>query len=355
MEPSRTFGEFLIIPNLTKRDNGSQNVSLKTPLVKFTRGQKPAYELEIPFISAAMQSVSGEKMAHALAAAGGIATIFCSQTVEDHAKMAANIRAAGTLAVHAVNTHDYRDRIPALVNAGAEILCLDSSDGFSEWQSDVIKFVHDNYGDKIKIGAGNVVAADGFRYLADAGADFIKIGIGGGSICITREQKGIGRGQASAVIDVAAARDAYFAEHGIYVPICSDGGIVYDNHVIMALAMGADFVMMGRYFAQFDESPSKKTTIDGKPMKEYWGEGSARARNWQRYGKTGMVFVEGVDSYIPAAGPMTETLDKTIAKIKSTMGNCGSNDLQTFYKTTRLTVISPASHAEGSAHNVSVK
>ena len=117
-----------------------------------------------------------------------------------------------------VNTRDYMDRIPALVEAGADILCIDSSEGYSEWQSRTIDFVRATYGDDVKIGAGNVVDEEGFRFLAQAGADFVKVGIGGGSICITREQKGIGRGQASAVIEVARARDAYFKETGV----CAD-------------------------------------------------------------------------------------------------------------------------------------
>ena len=201
-----------------------------------------------------------------------------------------------------VNTRDYAERIPALVEAGADVLCIDSSEGYSEWQKDTLQFVREKYGDSVKIGAGNVVDKEGFDYLAEAGADFIKIGIGGGSICITREQKGIGRGQASAVIEVAKARDEYYEKTGIYIPICSDGGIVYDYHMTLALAMGADFIMLGRYFARFDESPTNKLNINGNYVKEYWGEGSNRARNWQRYDMGGdkkLSFEEGVDSKVP--------------------------------------------------------
>ena len=156
-----------------------------------------------------------------------------------------------------INTRDFKERVPALVEAGVDILCIDSSEGYSEWQKDTLEWIRETYGDTVKVGAGNVVDAEGFRFLADCGADFVKIGIGGGSICITREQKGIGRGQASAVIEVAKARDDYYKETGIYVPICSDGGIVYDYHMTLALAMGADFIMLGRYFARFDESPTQ--------------------------------------------------------------------------------------------------
>jgi IMP dehydrogenase len=257
-----------------------------------------------------------------------------------------------------VNTRDYRERIPALVDAGADVLCIDSSEGYTEWQRDTIDFVRGKYGDDVKIGAGNVVERDGFRFLADAGADFVKVGIGGGSICITREQKGIGRGQASAVIDVAAARDEYFKETGIYVPICSDGGIVYDYHMTLALAMGADFLMLGRYFSRFDESPTNKLNINGSYVKEYWGEGSNRARNWQRYdlgGESGLSFEEGVDSYVPYAGSLKDNVGLSLSKMKSTMCNCGVIDIPSLQRDTKLTPVSATSITEGGAHDVILK
>jgi IMP dehydrogenase len=257
-----------------------------------------------------------------------------------------------------VNTRDYRERIPALVDAGADVLCIDSSEGYTEWQSDTIAFVREKYGDEVKIGAGNVVERDGFRFLAEAGADFVKVGIGGGSICITREQKGIGRGQATAVIDVAAARNEYFNETGVYVPICSDGGIVYDYHMTLALAMGADFLMLGRYFSRFDESPTNKLNINGSYVKEYWGEGSNRARNWQRYdlgGEGGLSFEEGVDSYVPYAGRLKDNVGLSLSKMKSTMCNCGVLDIPGLQKDTKLTVVSATSLVEGGAHDVILK
>lgn len=489
LEPSKTLGEFLLLPNLTTRSCQPQNVSLETPLVRFKKGEEPELTLNTPFVSACMQSVSGEQMAIALAKEGGLAFIFGSQSISDQANMVAqvkkykagfvvsdsNVKPTDTLAqlmkivkktrhstvavtedgtgdgkllglvtdkdyrpdhtpsdapvssfmtamdklvtapdgitlsqandliwkhrlnclpilskdgnlknlvfrkdyeTHkenkeelldehkrylvgaAVNTRDYAERIPALVKAGADVLCIDSSDGFSEWQSDVLAFVRKKYGNKVKIGAGNVVDKEGFYYLAKAGADFIKVGVGGGSICITREQKGIGRGQASALIDVVEARNEYYQRTGEYIPICNDGGIVHDNHIIIALAMGSDFVMMGRYFARFDESPSRVVSMNGSFYKEYWGEGSSRARNWQRYdsgGSEDLMFEEGVDSYIPYAGKLGDTLKKTVYKIKSTMCNCGSPNLMSFAKDSRLTVISPASQIEGGAHDVMLK
>ena len=257
-----------------------------------------------------------------------------------------------------INTRDYQERVPALVEAGADVLCIDSSEGYSEWQRQTLSFIRERYGDSVKVGAGNVVDRDGFRFLAEAGADFVKIGIGGGSICITRETKGIGRGQATAVIEVAKARDEYFEETGIYVPICSDGGIVQDYHITLALAMGADFCMLGRYFARFDESPTSRVLVNGSYMKEYWGEGSARARNWQRYdmgGAAKLSFVEGVDSYVPYAGSLSENVATTLSKIRSTMCNCGVLNLPDLRRDARLTLVSSVSIVEGGAHDVLLK
>lgn len=486
-EPSRTFSEFLLIPNLSTKDHRPANVSLKTPIVKFKRGEKPDISLNIPFSSAVMQAVSDHGMAVALARCGGISFIYSSQSIEDQAAMVRKVKGykAGfvvsrsnltpnhslmdvlelkeetghstvaitddgtprgkllgivtsrdyrvsrdslTKLVHefmtpfsslhfgklgmtlseandmiwehklnclpivdkqqkleflvfrkdydehkenplelldanksyiagaGINTMDYVERVPALVEAGADILVIDSSDGFSEWQSETLKFVKENF--NVKIGAGNVVDREGFLYLVESGADFVKVGIGGGSICITREQKGIGRGQASAIIEVAAARDEYYEKTGIYVPICSDGSIVHDYHITLALAMGADFVMMGRYFARFDESPTRKLKVGNNYVKEYWAEGSNRARNWQRYdsgGKQTLVFEEGVDSYVPYAGSLRSNLDKTLSKIKSTMCNCGVQSLEELKKNARITLVSATSLVEGGAHDVILK
>ena len=485
-EPSRTFNEYLLIPGYSSSECIPANVSLKTPLVKFRRGEEPALSLHIPLVSAVMQAVSDDRMAVALAREGGVSFIYGSQSIEDEAAMVRRAKAykAGfvrsdsnlrpdmtlkdvidlkertghsTMAVTedgtpegrlvgivtsrdyrvsrmtpdtrvetfmtpldklitapegtslkeandiiwdhklnalpivndagqlcyivfrkdydshkenkdellddhkryvvgaGVNTRDYETRIPALIEAGADVICIDSSEGFSEWQARTLAWVRERYGDTVKIGAGNVVDADGFRFLAEQGADFVKVGIGGGSICITRETKGIGRGQATALIDVCKARDAYFEETGVYVPVCSDGGIVYDHHVTLALAMGADFIMLGRYFARFDESPSRKVNLNGTYYKEYWGEGSARARNWQRYdlgGDKKLSFEEGVDSYVPYAGSLRDNVALTLSKVKSTMCNCGALTIPEFQKKAKLTLVSATSIVEGGAHDV---
>ena len=257
-----------------------------------------------------------------------------------------------------INTRDYAQRIPALLDAGVDCLVIDSSEGYTCWQSKTIAWVREHYGDTVKIGAGNVVDRDGFLFLARAGADFVKVGIGGGSICITRETKGIGRGQATALIEVAAARDEYFRETGIYVPICSDGGVVHDYHMTLALAMGADFLMLGRYFARFDESPTNKVMVNGAYMKEYWGEGSNRARNWQRYdlgGSAKLSFEEGVDSYVTYAGPLHDNVESSLYKVRSTMCNVGVTNIPDLHRDAKLTLVSSVSIVEGGYHDVTLR
>ena len=488
-EPSHTFGEYLLVPGYSSAECIPANVDLKTPLVKFKKGEKPSLTMNIPLVSAIMQSVSDDNLAIALAKEGGISFIYGSQSIEDQAAMVArvkghkagfvtsdsNIKPDQTLAevlalkektghstvavtedgtangklcgiitsrdfrinhtptdakvrdymtpfkdlitgldgislseaneliwkhklnslpiidkdgnmkymvfrkdyatheAHplenldskqryivgaGINTRDYMERVPALLEAGVDVLCLDSSEGFTEWQRRALQDIHAKFGDNVKVGAGNVVDRDGFMFLAEAGADFVKIGIGGGSICITREQKGIGRGQATATIEVAKARDEYYAKTGIYIPICSDGGIVHDYHMTLALAMGADFIMLGRYFARFDESPTNKLIINGNYVKEYWGEGSNRARNWQRYdmgGASKLSFEEGVDSYVPYAGSLHDNVNMSMSKIRHTMCNCGAMTIPELQEKAKITLVSQASIAEGSAHDVVVR
>jgi IMP dehydrogenase len=283
---------------------------------------------------------------------GGLAYLVFRSDYADHKRFPGElIDAAKRLRVGAgVNTHDYHDRVPALVEAGADVLCFDSSDGYSDWQAGALRWTKQQFPD-VPVGGGNIVDGQAFTFLADAGADFVKVGIGGGSICITRDQKGIGRGQASAVMEIAGARDAYRDATGVHVPICSDGGLLHDYHMTLALAMGADFVMMGRYFARFDQAPGRKVRVNGAYLKEYWGEGSRRARNWQRYDQGGedLIFEEGVDGYVPYAGDLTENLAVTTAKIRATMASCGARNLAEFRETARLVEVSEQTYQENIA------
>jgi len=484
---SHTFHEYLLLPGLTTKEHVPSNVKLKTPLQRYKVSEGMRGSLNTPFVSAAMQAVSGPELAIALARKGGCAFIFSSQSIESQAQMVRKVKEhkagfvesdsnlspkatlADALALRkktghstiaitengernsklvglltskdfweykddlsqsvegfytprdklvlaeegvslqdatnllwkhkkeclpivdkegrlkslvfrkdyfdhhsypdeltdsrkrlfvgaALNTHDYMERAAALVEAGVDCLCLDSSDGYTEWQAHAARELRAKYGDRIILGGGNIVSADAFRYMVEeAQVDFVKVGIGGGSICITREQKGIGRGQASAVMDIAQERDKYLKETGVYIPICSDGGLNSDTQMIVALAMGADFVMMGKYFAMTEESPTAKISYRGRLYKPYWGEGSNRARNWQRYKQSesaSLIFEEGVDAYVPYSGPLTDKVGVSLVKLKSTMCNVGVLSISEFHAKARLTRVSEMTVVEGGTSNV---
>ena len=183
-------------------------------------------------------------------------------------------------------------------------------------------------------------------------AKAVKVGMGGGSICITQEQKGTGRGLATTIIKVAAARDTYFKKTGKYIPLIADGGIVNAKDVTIALALGADYVMMGRYFARMDESPTEKMTIKNHVMKPYWGEGSARAREWKEIRYNQAQFVEGVEGFVQYAGKLRDNLPETLAKIKASMSSVGAQNIQEFHKKAELEVVSALSIREGQAHDI---
>jgi len=255
------------------------------------------------------------------------------------------------LAAAAINTHDFSDRVPALVEAGVDLVAIDSSDGHSFYQKACMDWLSARHPD-LPVIAGNIVTSEGFRYLAEAGAGAIKIGMGGGSICITQEQKGTGRGLGTAILEVAGERDRYYQETGRYLPLIADGGIVHAKDMSMALALGADSVMLGRYFARMDESPTEKVVINSRVMKPYWGEGSARAQQWrsERYGQT--LFAEGVEGYVEYAGPLHGNLPETLAKIRSTMSSCGAGTIEELHRRAEVEVVSSLSIREGQVHDI---
>ena len=475
-EPSRTLMEFRLLPGLTTKESTLFNISLKTPLV-YSKDENSKYFLNIPIVSAAMQSVSGVKMAIELAKVGGTAFIFCSQTVEQEAQMVRDIKkykagfvppktvlpdlpikelfeltrtrsyntfpvvddnhkllgiitkndydvkphgemlvkdrmisrsdlAVGVniddikeantllrethqsvlpivdendkllylvfrkdirnhldnpnevvdehkryLATAAINTHDHEQRVPALIEAGVDILAIDASDGHSEYQGTTLKWITKNYPDVPVIG-GNIITGEGFDYLVENGARAVKVGMGGGSICITQEQKGTGRGLATSIMKVAEARDAYLKKTGEYIPLVADGGIVNSKDVVVALALGADYAMMGRYFARMDESPTEKVTLRNQVMKPYWGEGSARAREWKALRYQQINFVEGVEGFVQYAGKLRDNIPEALAKIRASMSSVGAATIKELHHKAELEVVSALSIREGQVHDI---
>ncbi len=255
------------------------------------------------------------------------------------------------LSVAAINTHDYARRVPLLVDAGVDLLSIDSSDGHSVFQERTLRWVRSTF-PAIPVIGGNVITAEGFDFLVEAGACGVKVGMGGGSICITQEQKGTGRGLATAILDVAAARDRHREATGIHVPIIADGGIVNSKDVVIALALGADVVMMGRYFARMDESPTAKVRINGRVMKPYWGEGSARAREWSPARYHQATFLEGVEGFVEYAGKLRENYPELLTKIKAAMSSCGCGSIPDLHANARLELVSSLSIREGKVHDI---
>jgi len=474
--PSRTLMEYRLLPSHSTPETNIDQIDLSTPLV-FWEEAKDKFSLRLPLVSAAMQSVSGVRMAIELTKLGGTSFIFCSQPIPEQAEMIRRIKShkAGfvkpqtvytdtlikdvhkireekgfstfpvidkkrkllgflnkydydpyqhsklkaidrmsplsefevgvnitdlkkansvlmeshqhvlpivddeskllylvfrkdiqdhlnnpkqvvdenkrLIAVAAINTHDYKERVKALVQAGADVLAVDTSDGHTSYQQETLNWIEKNY-PKIPIIGGNIITADGFRFLVDAGAAAVKVGMGGGSICITQEQKGTGRGLATSIIKVAEARDEYYKKTGKYIPVIADGGIVTAKDIVVALALGADYVMMGRYFARMYESPPEKVVINNRVMKPYWGEGSKRAQNWKKARYNQGKFVEGVEGFVEYAGRLRNNIDEVITKIKATMSTCGVKNIAELHKQAELEIVSRLSIREGKPHDV---
>ena len=255
------------------------------------------------------------------------------------------------VAVAAINTRDYADRVPALVEAGVDVVGIDSSDGYSCYQRAAIEWVRREV-PALPIIGGNVITGEAFDFLVESGAGAVKVGMGGGSICITQEQKGTGRGLATAVMEVVEARDRYRNRTGIHVPVIADGGVLHSKDVTIALALGADVVMMGRYFARMDESSTEKIRISGRVMKPYWGEGSARARAWSpaRYDQAG--FLEGVEGFVEYAGKLKDNLPELTTKVRAAMASCGCATIEELHEKAQLELVSALSIREGKVHDI---
>ena len=405
-EPSHTFSEYLLIPGYTAEDCVPANVSLRTPLTRFRKGEEPAISLNIPMVSAIMQSVSDDKLAIALAKEGGLSFIYGAQSIESEAAMVARVKnhkagfvvsasnltpdstLADVLALKAKNGYSTvaitddgtaNGRLLGIVSSrDYRVSRMDGSQKVSTFMTPLEKLVTapaqttlKEANDIIwehKLNSLPIVDADGhllyFVFRKDYAShkenplellDDQKRYLVGAGVNTRDYQERIPALLATALIEVCAARDEYYRATGVYVPVCSDGGIVYDYHMTLALAMGADFLMLGRYFARFDESPTAKVMVNGVYMKEYWGEGSNRARNWQRYDLGGagkLSFEEGVDSFVTYAGSLHDNVEISLYKVKSTMCNCGVKTIADLQKNARLTLVSATSIVEGGYHDV---
>ncbi len=476
------YSGLITLPGYIKRDLSPDSIDISSPLVKFIPGKtEPTIRLGIPIISAAMQSVSGQNMAIALARLGGLAAIYCSQTVEEQAEIVkavkrhkgafiepevvspddsifyvaermqrtgyskffvtdnrdqhgilfgvitdndfdpelhnglkisdrmqpvtkldvvyhdevghdvkqANVKAKSShnsalpviyrdgrlrdvifrkdirdhreykteliddmkrlRVIAAVNTHDYEDRIPAVVDSGADLILIDTSQGWTDHVADTSHFALKKY-PGISIIGGNVVTADGFNFLVkDCGVHSVKAGMGIASICITPEQIGVARSQDRAIEDVAKARDKYFEETGEYVPIVADGGVRSVRDMVVALALGADSIMAGKFFAGTNESPTEINYKFSPPKKPYWGEGSQRAKNWRERRGYNLEFDEGIDAWVDYVGPLEPYLTRAMEQLKAGTRKAGCRTIDEMH---RNAVVETISEEEVGSHGV---
>ncbi len=475
----------IVLPGYVPRDLTPDSISISAPLTKYMPGtDEPEIRLNIPILSAAMQSVSGHRMAIALARMGGMADIYCSQPAQDQAYMIstvkrhkgafiepevispdnklegvasrmkttgyskffvtegaqqhgrllglitdndfdeikhtdlrvgdrmkpveqldlvyddevgydirrANDRAKeshhsvlpviyrdGTLrdvvfrrdirehrgnrdellddkkrlmVAAAINTHDYMERVPAVVDAGADVLIIDTSQGYNDYVRETCDFIRQEYPRLPYIG-GNVVTEDGFKFLVnECGVYGVKAGMGIASICITPEQTGIARGQDKAIEDVTKARDEYFAETGIYVPIGADGGVRSVRDMLVGLSLGADWLMLGRMLAGTDESPTEINYEFSPPKKPYWGEGSERSKNWRENRGYNIEFNEGVEARVDYVGPLEPYLTRLMTQLKDGIRKSGCRTIDDTHKNA---VVETISEDEVQTHGVLVE
>lgn len=351
-----SYNDVLLIP--AKSDVVPSDVNIGSLLAK------DVY-LKTPIIAAAMDTVSEQRMASAMAKEGGIAIIHKSMTIEEQAaqvsavkaetgfdKQAAAVDKQGRLLVGAALgvTKDVLERAKALVDAGADVLVLDSSHGHSEGVMGCVRKVKDAFPDTALI-AGNVATATATEDLIKAGADCVKVGIGPGSICTTRVVAGIGVPQLTAVYEAACAA----AKHGI--PIIADGGIVYSGDIAKAFAAGASTVMLGSVLGGCEESPQEAVEINGKKFKSYRGMGSIGAmkkgsgdRYFQEDKKK--LVPEGIEGLIPYRGPVADMLFQMVGGLKAGMGACGAHNIEEMQHNAQFVKITAAGLRESHPHDM---
>jgi IMP dehydrogenase len=352
-----TFDDVLLVPQYSEilpgdtdvRSRFSRNIGLNTPVV-----------------SAAMDTVTEDRMAIAIALEGGIGVIHRNQAPERQAEQVAAVKAAAvpsdaTLAnvdgkgrlraVAAVGVGpDSVARAEALVKAGVDALVVDTAHGHTRNVIEALRRYRDSYGDAIDLVAGNVATAEGTAALIDAGADGVKVGIGPGAICTTRVVAGVGVPQLTAImLAVSVAR-------GRGVPIIADGGIRYSGDIVKALAAGADSVMLGRLLAVAEESPGEAERVGGRVVKQFRGMGSlaAMSAGSDRYPQVDRrkLVPEGVEALVAVAGPLSGILYQLIGGTRAGMTYCGAESIADLRVKARFVQLTHSGQIESHPHDI---
>lgn len=355
-----TFDDLLLVP--AKSSVVPAEVSVKTKLTK-------KITLNVPIISAAMDTVTEDKMATMLAKLGGIGFIHKNMPLELQAELVKNVKDAeiedtfteastdkdGKLVVGAAvgvgaNT---LDRVNALVEAGVDIITVDSAHGHSEGVINTVKQIREAY-PELDIVGGNIVTAQGATDLIYAGATVVKVGVGPGSICTTRVVAGVGVPQLTAVNDVYQVARQYG------VGVIADGGIKLSGDIAKALAAGADAVMLGGLLAGTEESPGDIIEVFGQKVKNYVGMGSLSAMqrgSSDRYFQGGVdelkkLVPEGIEATVPYKGSITDVVHQMLGGLRSGMGYCGCATVEDMKLNAQFVKITGAGLTESHPHDV---
>ncbi|MDQ7008774.1 MAG: IMP dehydrogenase [Candidatus Gracilibacteria bacterium] len=351
-----TFNDVLLVPHYS--EVLPKTVSLKTKLTK-------KIEINIPFISAAMDTVTESRMAISLANLGGVGVIHKNMDEASQIEEIKKVKNAEVTGENAVTDDDGRllvagaigvgmvERAKNMQEAGCDIIVLDSAHGHSKGIIDTVKAIKKIC--DVQIIAGNVATREAVKDLAEAGADAVKVGIGPGSICTTRIVAGVGFPQLSAIADCVEEA------HSLKIPLIADGGIKYSGDVAKALAVGASTCMMGSVLAKSFESPGEVFEKDGKKFKAYRGMGSIGAMtkgSSDRYFQTGTaadkLVPEGVEAMVELQGSVESIIFQFVGGLRSSMGYLGAKDIETFWKHAEFVEITSSGLAESHVHDVTI-
>lgn len=352
-----TFDDLLLVPAYSQVVPA--DVQLKTRLCD-------GILLSIPVCSAAMDTVTESKMGIALAQAGGLGFIHKNLSSELQAEMVKEVKAAAVLSNSAVDakgkllagaavgvSESTMARVQLLVEAGVDIITVDSAHGHSAGVIETVRKIHEQYPDLPLVG-GNIVTGDAAQALIQAGASVLKVGVGPGSICTTRIVSGVGVPQLTAVSDVVQVAKRY------NVGVIADGGIKFSGDIVKALAAGADAVMLGGLLAGCEETPGEIIEVYGKKVKTYVGMGSLSAMqrgSSDRYFQGGQkelkkLVPEGIEATVPYKGPMSDVIYQMMGGLRSGMGYCGCANIEELKEKAQFVKISNAGLKESHPHTV---
>lgn len=342
-----SYDDVLLVPKYSKIKSRSL-VNLSTQIT-------PRVKLKIPIISINMTDVTETKMAIALGKLGGLGFIHRFQTPQHQADMIAKVKKENLLVAGALGCRNgYIKRAEALMNAGADILTLDIAHGSMEQAIVATKSLKQRFGKTCDIISGVIATYDGAVRLYEAGADCVRVGVGPGTICITRTQTGVG------VPQITAVSEAFRAAKKYKKTLLCDGGTKSTGDIVKGLAAGASAVVMGSQLAGHNEAPGRLIIKNGKKYKTYNASTSlAEKQNHVKkltfLSKNYTKHIEGVESLVPYKGPLRKTIELMVANIRSGYSYVGAQNIKQLWKNAEFIRVSPMGKLENGWHDVTIQ